>query len=94
MTDTTGARRTNATTITDDELDALRADHARLRAVLGQILGEYWHAGHPGEPCHRINWVRDNTLAAWRQTLADSTERYGETPQRLANANHRQEQTP
>jgi len=42
---------------------------AELESLLEHVLNGFSFQGHPGVPCHRAGWVRDETLAKWRGIL-------------------------
>ncbi|WP_329131509.1 hypothetical protein OG552_10385 [Streptomyces sp. NBC_01476] len=53
----------------DTELVALREDNARLRGLLGEVVGKFIHQTHPGERCLQTGHVRIATVERWREAL-------------------------
>ncbi|MFE0651018.1 hypothetical protein ACFVZH_20755 [Streptomyces sp. NPDC059534] len=50
---------------------ASKAD-TRARALgetLDNVLRQFVHKGHPGEPCLQTGWVRERDVQQWRDTL-------------------------
>lgn len=45
------------------------AERDQVRAVLVEILGKFYERGHPGEPCRRTSWIREQTLERWHAVL-------------------------
>lgn len=46
--------------------------HARITALettLRDVLAQFVHAGHPGEPCKQTGWIRAATLDRWHTVL-------------------------
>lgn len=56
-----------APTVEDWEQQKQRAD--QLAGVLDEILRQFVHKGHPGEPCLQTGWISEKTVARWRATL-------------------------
>jgi uncharacterized protein (DUF2267 family) len=42
---------------------------ARLAATLDELLRQFVHKGHPGEPCLQTGWISEKTVARWRAVL-------------------------
>jgi len=40
-----------------------------LENVLDEVLRNFHERGHPGTPCLRTGWVREDTVAGWRAVL-------------------------
>lgn len=59
--------------------DRIRAEAQRDRdqhaAVLAEALRQFTEKGHPGAPCLRSSWVREDTVARWRSVVAPTAER-------------------
>jgi hypothetical protein len=47
----------------------LQEQRDQLRATLHDVLSNFVHKGHPGEPCLQSGWVREDTVAKWRAVL-------------------------
>jgi hypothetical protein len=45
-----------------------------LHAVLDEVLRQFVHKGHPGEPCLQTSWISERTVQRWRDTLHNPKE--------------------
>lgn len=61
--------RPTASTITDDQLDALYAERNQLAAALREVLAEFRFDTHPGRPCKRTGHISIATVERWRAPL-------------------------
>lgn len=61
------AARTAERDETRRKLVSEQARRNRLAGLLTEVLEEFVHRGHPGEPCHQTGWVPDRTLDDWRR---------------------------
>jgi hypothetical protein len=52
-----------------EERDSVRSVAAGLAALVDRMLATFWQSGHPGQSCKRSEWVRDSTVASWRDAL-------------------------
>jgi uncharacterized protein (DUF2267 family) len=41
----------------------------RIAATLDEVLRQFVHKGHPGEPCLQTGWISEKTVARWRAVL-------------------------
>ncbi|MGJ3230100.1 hypothetical protein ACQEUV_32920, partial [Micromonospora aurantiaca (nom. illeg.)] len=55
------------------DVAVLTKQRDRLVALVGEILRYFTERGHPGRPCLRTSWVREETANGWRQRLAELT---------------------
>lgn len=51
---------------------ALTEDRGRiavLERTLDEVLGQFTRKGHPGMPCLKTHWIREDTVRQWRDVL-------------------------
>lgn len=48
-----------------EELINTRRRAVELEKLLAEVLGQFTQRGHPGEPCLRTSWIREDRVAAW-----------------------------
>lgn len=56
-------------TPTADEYEQQRQRAETARATLDEVLRQFTHKGHPGEPCLQTGWISERTVARWRAAL-------------------------
>lgn len=59
-------------TPTADEYEQQRQRAETARATLDEVLRQFTHKGHPGEPCLQTGWISERTVARWRAALDES----------------------
>lgn len=65
--------RLTVDSINSDQLDALYARRDQLASLLDEVLRQFVHKGHPGEPCLQTGWVSVRTVDRWRTALYQPT---------------------
>lgn len=56
------------------------AELAKIRATLGEVLRDFVHKGHPGEPCLQTGWISEKTVARWRAALQPPAPAHDDAP--------------
>lgn len=55
--------------MTSDALDQLYDRRDQLAGLLDEVLRQFTHKGHPGEPCLQTGWINEKTVTRWRAAL-------------------------
>ncbi|MEG8275737.1 hypothetical protein [Streptomyces sp. AHA2] len=61
-------------------IERLNAELTETRTVLDEVLRQFVHKGHPGQPCLSSGWISEKTVARWRAVLHPPTPAHNAGP--------------